>query len=114
MQSDRTSTEILRGEGTKEEGDVAISFTKEDSDIKGIRARTIEPDGRIVNFDGKVFEKTIARNGGNSFLAKVFSLPEVQPGCIVEYRYRKQYAKVALVHTLHSEHWILSGQIGRA
>jgi hypothetical protein len=64
-----------------------------------------------VNFDGKVFEKTVARNGGNTYLAKVFSLAEVQPGCILEYRYRKQYAKVALVHTLHSEHWIVSGRL---
>ena len=102
---------IFTAEGVKEEGDVAIAFSKEDSDIKDIRARTIEPGGKIANFDGKVFEKTVARNGGNTFLAKVFSLPEVEPGCIVEYRYRKQYAKVALVHTLHSEHWIVSGRL---
>jgi len=102
---------IFTVEGTKEEGDVAIAFSKEDSDIKDIRARTIEPDGKIVNFDGRVFEKTVARNGANSFLAKVFSLPELQPGCIVEYRYRKQYVKAPLVHMLHSEHWIVSGRL---
>ena len=54
------------------------------------RARTIQPDGNRENFDGKVFEKTLVKASGLKFLAKMFSLPDVKPGCIIEYKYRTQ------------------------
>jgi hypothetical protein len=74
----------------KEYANVEIPFIKGESDVKDLRARTIEPDGRVVNFDGKPFEKLIVRAGDVKFLAKTFTLPEVQPGCIIEYRFRIQ------------------------
>ncbi len=89
------------------EGDVQISFFKESSDIKDIQARTIHPDGSIVNFDGKVFEKVVVRRSGLKFLAKTFTLPDVQPGSIIEYRYRQQF-KPAHVY---DEEWTISGEL---
>ncbi len=81
---------IFTEEG-KKWGDVNIEFNKNRVDIKDVRARTIRPDGSIVEFQGKVYEKEIVKAGGIKYLAKTFSLPEVQPGCIVEYKYRMQY-----------------------
>ena len=78
---------IFTEEG-KKWGDVNIEFNKNRVDIKDVRARTIRPDGSIVNFQGNVYEKEIVKAGGIKYLAKTFSLPEVQPGCIVEYKYR--------------------------
>jgi Domain of Unknown Function with PDB structure (DUF3857) len=80
---------IFTQEGTKE-GDIEIPFLKQQSDIKDIRARTIQPNGAIVNFDGKVFEKTIVKGNGFKYLAKTFTLPDVHPGSIIEYKYREQ------------------------
>src|SRR6202162_4783965 len=102
---------IFTAKGVKEQSEVPIYFFKENSEIKDIRARTIEPDGRIVNFSGQVFEETVAR-GGTEWQTKIFSLPDVQPGCIVEYRYRHQYRwESGPEHYLHGQTWTVSGHL---
>ena len=45
---------ILTEEGRKY-ADIEIPFLKQSENINNVRARTIKPDGSIVNFDGKVF-----------------------------------------------------------
>ena len=67
--------------------DIEIPFFKGSGNIGNIRARTIRPDGSIVNFDGKVFEKPIAKARGIKYMAKTFTLPEVEPGSVIEYSY---------------------------
>ena len=51
---------ILTEEGRKY-ADVEIPFSKDSEDVVNLKARTIRPDGSIVNFDGKVFEKSLTR-----------------------------------------------------
>ena len=97
---------VFTKEGT-DEGNVEIPFRRESADIKDIRARTIHSDGSIVNFEGKPFEKTIEKRSGEKFLAKTFSLPDVQPGCIIEYKYRIQYKP----NVLYDEYWVLSSSL---
>jgi len=77
---------ILTEEGRKY-GDVEIPFLKGHGDIKNIQARTIRPDGSVANFDGRVYEKMIVKAKGVKYLAKTFSLPDVQVGSIIECRY---------------------------
>ena len=81
---------ILTEEGRKH-ADVEIPFFKESQDVVNVRARTIRPDGSIVNFDVKVFEKYLVKGKfegrGLRYLAKTFTLPEVQVGSIIEYFY---------------------------
>jgi transglutaminase-like putative cysteine protease len=98
---------IFTEAGVKAESNPAIKFSKEDSDIHDIRARTIRPDGSIVNFDGKVYEKIMERTGESNYLSKTFSLSNVEPGCIVEYKYRQQFKPLKL----YSEYWIISGPL---
>ena len=81
---------IFTQEGVKNLADVSIPFKPAQGRIQNVRARTIQPDGRVENYDGRVFEKTIVKASGVKFLAKTFSLPDVKPGCIIEYRYRTQ------------------------
>jgi hypothetical protein len=97
---------IFTKEGT-DQGNVEIPFRKESSDIKDVRARTIRPDGTIVNFDGKAFEKIIEKRSGQKVLAKTFTLPDVQPGSIIEYKYRQQYKP----NFLYDEYWVLSSDL---
>src|SRR5438132_7249515 len=55
--------------------------------LKELSARTIHPDGSIVDFKGKPFEKTVIKRRGIKFTAETFTFPEVTVGSIVEYRY---------------------------
>jgi hypothetical protein len=98
---------VFTPEGAKEESNQEIRFSKEESDIRDIRARTIHADGTVVKFDGQVYEKTIEKAGENTYLAKMFALLDVQPGSIVEYKYRQ----VFVPHYLYAEHWIVSGRL---
>jgi hypothetical protein len=74
-----------------EEGDLEIPFQTGQSDIRGLRARTIQPDGKIENFEGKPYDKMVAKAGGLRVMAKVVTLPHVTPGCILEYKYKEQF-----------------------
>jgi hypothetical protein len=72
------------------QGHVNIEFLRENETIPYIAARTIRPDGSIVKFDGQVLETTLVKTGGLKVLAKTFTLPDVQPGCIIEYIVQRQ------------------------
>ncbi len=84
-----TRMKIFTKEGLKY-ADVEINYEKDHETITMIRGRTIHPDGSIVNFDGKTFDKVQAKGSGIQVFAKTFTLPEVQPGSIVEYKYQSQ------------------------
>lgn len=70
--------------------------------IKDLKARTIRPDGSIVDFTGKPFDKTLVKAHGFKVLVKSFTLPEVGVGSIIEYKYRLQFEQ-----TLTSDVWTL-------
>lgn len=59
----------------------------EDKSIDDIQGRTIHPDGTIVPFTGKPYLKTIEKTKGVKVQEKVFTLPDVTAGSIIEYRY---------------------------
>ena len=69
--------------------DVSIPYVPGQWEIKDLQARTILPDGTIINFGGKVFEQLIVKARGVKVLETRFSLPSVQPGCIIEYMFRR-------------------------
>jgi hypothetical protein len=98
---------ILKEEGRKY-ADIEIPFYKEHGkNVVNLRARTIRPDGSVVNFDGKIFEKQIAKAKGLKYLAKTFTLPEVQVGSIIEYYYTYDLSE----HYVYDSHWILSQEL---
>lgn len=98
---------ILTEEGRKH-ADVEIPFVKaEGNNIINIKARTIRPDGSIANFEGKAFEKSIVKAQGLKYMAKTFTLPDVQVGSIIEYSYTQDLPEYALVDS----HWILSDEL---
>lgn len=76
-------------------------------DITGIGARTIHPDGSIVNFDGRILEKTIYKRRGLKYQAKTFALPDVQVGSVIEYYYTVNFAG----GWIWDSHWIVSDQL---
>lgn len=76
---------ILRESG-KKYADIEIELQPGRS-LKQLAARTIHPDGTIVDYSGKPFDKTIFKARGVSYTATTFTLPDVTVGSIVEYRY---------------------------
>lgn len=94
---------ILTEEGRKY-ADVEVPFDKGKESVHGIQARTIHPDGSIVKFDGTVYEKPIVQARGVKWLAKTFTMPDVQVGSIIEYRYRHELQSGFVFNS----HWILS------
>jgi hypothetical protein len=97
---------ILTEEG-REYGNVEIPFDKGSTDVVNIRARTIRPDGSSVDFGGNVFEQTMVKGHGLKYLAKTFTLPDVQVGSIIEYRYTYDLRE----HSLFESHWIISDNL---
>jgi Domain of Unknown Function with PDB structure (DUF3857) len=97
---------IFTEEGRKY-ADVEIPLVKGQWDIHNIKARTIRPDGSIVNFDGKVYEKEIIKARGIKYLAKTFTLSDVQPGSIIEYHYMIDFAE----YYVFNSNWILSDDL---
>jgi hypothetical protein len=58
--------------------------------IRDISGRTIKPDGSIVELKkDAIFERTLVRAGGLKLKAKSFAMPGVEPGAIIEYRWRE-------------------------
>jgi len=97
---------ILTEEGRKY-ADIEIPFFKGNEDVVGVRGRTIRPDGSIVEFDGKVFEKELVKGRGVKYLAKTFTLPDVQVGGIIEYLYTIDLKE----HFIFGSDWILSDEL---
>ena len=101
---------ILTEEGRKH-ADVEIPFFKDSGSVVGVKARTIRPDGSIADFGGKVFEKYLVKGRVSGrqlkYLAKTFTLPDVQVGSIIEYYYTMNFEE----YTLFDSHWILSDEL---
>ena len=58
--------------------------------IQDVSARTIKPDGSIVELKkSDVFERTIVKASGVKVKAKSFAMPGLEPGSIIEYRWRE-------------------------
>jgi len=64
-----------------------IPFIPLITNLDKLEARTTKPDGTVVPFNGKSYEKLIVKTSGVRMISKTFSLPEVGPGSIIEYRY---------------------------
>jgi hypothetical protein len=86
FRTDYFRIKILTEEG-KKYGDVEVPHIALLSDVNHIKARTVRPDGTIAAFDGKTFDKVVVKVGGIRLIAKTFTLPDVQVGSIIEYRY---------------------------
>jgi Domain of Unknown Function with PDB structure (DUF3857) len=97
---------ILKEEG-REHANVELEYLKDFGTIKDIRARTVQPDGRVVSFDGKPFDKTVVKAKGVRFLAKAFTLPDVQVGSILEYSYTYEWPSFGCF-LVYDSHWILN------
>src|SRR5690348_10476598 len=58
--------------------------------IKDVAARTIKPDGTIVELGKEDFiEKTVVKVSGLKLRTKTFAFPGIEPGAIIEYKWKE-------------------------
>lgn len=92
---------IFSEEG-KKYGDIEIPYLKGFEDISDLKARTVQPDGTVVPYTGKPYDKLIVKNRFFRYQAKTFGMPDIRPGSIIEYRFRRNWER-----SLRDTAWIL-------
>lgn len=85
--------------------DVEIPYSRRHFIIYDIAGRTVHSDGTVIPFTGKAFDKVLTRSKEHGlqerYQVKSFTLPDVQVGSIVEYRYSQRYDD----HTFYAPDW---------
>jgi hypothetical protein len=79
----------------------------DDKTMGDVVGRTIHPDGTIVPFTGKPYKKTIEKTKGVKYQAIVFTLPDVEVGSIIEYRYASRIND----NIYESPSWFIQGDL---
>jgi hypothetical protein len=74
-------------EAGKSYGDVKLLTVPATFTVRDVRARTTRPDGTIVPFDGKIYDRVVVKHRDVRLIEKTFTLPSVEVGSILEYRY---------------------------
>ena len=91
----------------KEHADQEIDYEGGQFKITGVEGRTIHSDGTVIPFNGKPYVKLVEKKGREKYKATVFTLPDVQVGSILEYRYVLAYESNLVV----SPRWFLQGAL---
>jgi uncharacterized protein DUF3857/transglutaminase superfamily protein len=82
---------ILTEKGRLQFSDVEIPYRAGVLNVRALEGRTIHSDGTIVPFTGQAYSKELVKSGDVRVMARVFSMPDVQVGSILEYQYELQY-----------------------
>jgi hypothetical protein len=96
---------VLTDKG-KDRASVEIPYDAKYVGVADIRARTIAPDGTITPFTGKAFNSTIVKAQGLKYLAKTFTLPNVQVGSIIEWKYTEYWENYVF-----APHWVVQDDL---
>lgn len=78
-------------EAGRKYADVEVPYEGSEFTVDEVHGRTTHADGTVVKFEGKPFDKLIVKNKDYKYRAKVFTLPDVQPGSIIEFSYLKRF-----------------------
>lgn len=105
-----TETRSMRIKIFKDEGkkyaNVEIPYVEKLSEVQGIEARTITPDGKVTPFTDQIFDREIVKAKKFRYHAKVLVLPNVHAGSLIEYTYKLHYKDKIPDGYQHPEHYI--------
>jgi hypothetical protein len=82
-------------------------YEGDDKSLGDIVGRTIHADGTIIPFTGKPYLKVIEKEKDYKVQERVFTLPDVEVGSIIEYRYATRYND----HVYESPDWYIQGEL---
>jgi hypothetical protein len=106
MHSTYVRLKILSEKG-KQYADQEINYEGRQFRIAEVEGRTIHSDGTVIPFTGKPYQKLVEKSGNEKYKATVFTLPDVQVGSIIEYRYVLEYESNLVV----APRWYLQGPL---
>jgi hypothetical protein len=79
---------IFTDRGKEKQSNIDIQYSGS-ARVKDIAARVIKADGSFIELKkDDIFERTLVKANGVKVKAKSFALPGVEPGSIIEYRWR--------------------------
>jgi hypothetical protein len=87
----------------KELATVQIPYERGNYKVAAIEGRTIHPDGTVIPLTAKPSDLVDFKGGGQQFNRKVFTLPGVEVGSVLEYRLQIRYSDDAV----RSPEWII-------
>ena len=80
---------VFTAAGVDKVAKIQINYDRRSTRVDRIEARTVKPDGTVLELGSKdIFEREIVRAGNQRTQAKSFAPPGLEPGVILEYRYR--------------------------
>jgi hypothetical protein len=86
-----------------DEGTVRIRLPSSMS-VEKVQARTIHSDGSVAEFDGRVYKAPAGAEQGSRLSDTTFTLPAVEVGSILEYRYHVRGDRMLV----YDRRWLLS------
>lgn len=107
---------VLTDKG-KELATVSLPYLRNNFKIGDISGRTIHPDGTVIPLTGKPEDLMSSKSGDREIGRKVFTLPEVTVGSIIEYRYQIRYDdnhfsspmwQIQRDHYVHKAHYVFT------
>jgi hypothetical protein len=78
-------------EAGRKYADIRIPYYRRYATLGQISGRTVHTDGSILPFEGTPLDKVVASSHGVRRHEKVFTMPDVQVGSILDYRYYARY-----------------------
>jgi len=78
-------------EAGRKYADIELPYNRRGFSIAEVSGRTVRPDGTVVSFEGKPFDKVLVRGRNVRIHVKAFTLPDVQVGSILDVRYSLRY-----------------------
>jgi hypothetical protein len=84
-----------------------FAYGANDKTLDEIEGRTIHADGTIIPFTGKPYLKVIEKEKGVKYQERIFTLPDVEVGSIIEYRYATRIAD----NRFESPDWYIQGDL---
>src|ERR1700674_5160153 len=94
-------------EAGRKYADVELPYNRRNFTIAQISGRTVHTDGSVVPFEGKPFDKVVVKGHGARYQVKSFTLPDVQVGSILDFRYSLRYADNVLI----PPQWIVQDEL---
>jgi hypothetical protein len=75
----------------REYANVELPYSRRGFSVSAVSGRTVHADGTVIPFEGKPFDKTVVHGNGLQVNVKSFTLPDVQVGSIIDYKYSLRY-----------------------
>ncbi len=83
----RQTIKVLNARGREQEAEIKVPYNGSYETVKLVRARTLRPNGTIIEVKPTEVRSGAASEGYDDAKVLSFSMPAVEPGCLIDYEY---------------------------